>query len=155
VRWHFVGQLQRNKVKSVVEYAHLVHSVDSVRLARALGEAAARVRAEPLGVLAQVSIDGAAGRGGAGPDELDAVLAAGAGTAGLVLRGLMAVAPLGWEPARAYERLAEIAVRVRGNYPQATILSAGMSGDFEEAIHYGATHVRLGTSLLGNRPRLL
>jgi pyridoxal phosphate enzyme (YggS family) len=155
VRWHFVGQLQRNKSRSVVGYAHLVHSVDSVRLATALGAAAGQLRAQPLEVLVQVSIDGAPGRGGAGPAELDAVLAAAAGTPGLVLRGLMAVAPPEWEPVRAYARLAEIAVRVRGTYPAATVLSAGMSGDVEEAIDHGATHVRLGTSLLGNRPRLL
>jgi PLP dependent protein len=155
VRWHFVGQLQRNKCRSVVEYASLVHSVDSVRLAEALGAAAGRVRAEPLEVLVQVSVDGAPGRGGARPAELDAVLAAANGTAGLVLRGLMAVAPADWEPARAFARLADIAARVRLEYPAATVLSAGMSGDLEQAIDYGATHVRVGSSLLGNRPPLL
>jgi pyridoxal phosphate enzyme (YggS family) len=153
VRWHFVGQLQRNKCKSVVTYADLVQSVDSVRLVHALDTAAAQ-RGRPLDVLVQVSIDGDPSRGGAG-GELDQVLAAAEAAAALRLRGLMAVAPLDWEPTRAFARLAEIAERVRLEYPHATVLSAGMSGDYEQAINYGATHVRLGNALLGNRPALL
>ena len=155
VRWHFVGQLQRNKARSVAGYADLVHSVDSVRLATALDHAAAQARDRPLDVLVQVSIDGTPGRGGALPAELDAVADAVAGAGALVLRGVMAVAPMDWEPARAFEALAEIAARLRTQHPQATIISAGMSGDVEEAIDYGATHVRMGSALLGNRPSLL
>jgi pyridoxal phosphate enzyme (YggS family) len=161
VRWHFVGHLQRNKCASVVRYADLVHSVDSVRLATALAEAAGRHREAPLDVLVQVSLDGDPSRGGAvdgDPDSdvgLEAVLATVAGAERLRLRGLMAVAPLEWEPARAFERLAGVAHRVRAEYPDATILSAGMSGDAEEAIHHGATHVRLGSALLGDRAPLM
>jgi pyridoxal phosphate enzyme (YggS family) len=155
VRWHFVGQLQRNKAKSVVGYADLVHSVDSQRLAAALDHAVQQGRDRPLEVLVQVSIDADPDRGGAVLDDVDALAAAIAAAEGLVLRGVMAVAPMDWEPARAFAALAGIAERVRAEHPAATIISAGMSGDVEEAIGYGATHVRMGSALLGNRPSLL
>lgn len=166
-RWHFVGQLQRNKCKSVVRYANLVHSVDSVRLVHALDRAALDRDSGQAGldrggpgidVLVQVSIDGDPTRGGAVPTgdagedvALDRVLAAVAGSAGLRLRGLMAVAPLGWEPARAFASLAVVHARVRAEYPGASLLSAGMSADLEEAIRHGATHVRVGSAVLGHR----
>jgi len=164
VRWHFIGQLQRNKARSVVRYADLVHSVDGVRLVDALAGAVERHRDRPLDVLVQVSLDGVAGRGGALPrggsddeqdDALDRVLERAAGASGLRLRGLMAVAPMDWEPERAFAELATIAADVQARYPEATILSAGMTGDVEQAIHYGATHVRLGSAVLGNRIPLL
>jgi pyridoxal phosphate enzyme (YggS family) len=160
VRWHFVGQLQRNKCRSVVEYAVVVQSVDSVRLADALADAARRLRDRPLDVFVQVSIDGDPARGGAFADRadpdrgLDVVAARVAGQPALRLAGLMAVAPLGWVPERAFARLAEIAAQVRADHPQATALSAGMSGDLEAAIAHGATHVRVGSALLGMRPTL-
>jgi PLP dependent protein len=170
VRWHFIGQLQRNKCKSVVTYADVVHSVDSVRLGKTLAEAARRVRNQPLDVLVQVSIDGDPTRGGAvaagdgdvdrndvdrNDVELSRVLDVVAGADPLRLRGLMAVAPLGWEPERAFARLAELAIATRSTHPAATWLSAGMSHDFELAIDYGSTHVRVGSALLGNRAPLL
>jgi pyridoxal phosphate enzyme (YggS family) len=161
VRWHYIGQLQRNKARSVVRYAHLVHSVDSVRLADALAEAVTRQRTAPLQVLVQVSLDGVPGRGGAlvnGEDadtNLDRVLERVAATPELVLRGLMAVAPLDVEAGRAFGELASTAENVRRTYPDATLLSAGMSGDVERAIEHGATHVRLGSAVLGNRITLL
>ncbi|MFK3982125.1 YggS family pyridoxal phosphate-dependent enzyme [Micromonospora sp. NPDC050397] len=160
VRWHFVGQLQRNKARSVVGYADLVHSVDSVRLAGALAGAATRERDRPLSVLVQLSVDGDADRGGAlagsadADRGLDQVAAAIAGQDALRLAGLMAVAPLGWEPERAFARLAEVAQRLRVDHPGARLLSAGMSGDLEAAIAYGATHVRVGSALLGMRSTL-
>ncbi|GII22093.1 YggS family pyridoxal phosphate-dependent enzyme [Planosporangium mesophilum] len=160
VRWHFVGQLQRNKAKSVVGYADLVHSVDSVPLAAALDRAAARQRERPLDVLVQVSLDGDLDRGGAasGADvperDLDRVVAAVAGSGSLRLRGVMTVAPLSWDPPSAYERLAEVAHALRGEHPAATVVSAGMSADLEAAIAAGATHVRIGSALLGKRPPL-
>ncbi|MFD4204687.1 YggS family pyridoxal phosphate-dependent enzyme [Micromonospora tulbaghiae] len=159
-RWHFIGQLQRNKARSVVRYADVVQSVDSVRLAAALDAAAGAVRDRPLDVLVQVSIDGDPDRGGALPGAadpqrgLDPVAAAVAGADGLRLAGLMAVAPLGWEPDRAFGRLAEVAAALRADHPGATVLSAGMSGDLESAIGHGATHVRVGSALLGMRPAL-
>ncbi len=159
-RWHFVGQLQRNKAKSVVTYADVVESVDSTRLAGALSSAATRLRERPLDVLVQVSIDGDPARGGAVVDGADAdrdlwrVAAAVDEAEGLRLGGLMAVAPRGWEPERAFATLAALTDRLRADYPQATVLSAGMSGDLEQAVRHGATHVRIGTSLLGMRNTL-
>jgi pyridoxal phosphate enzyme (YggS family) len=160
LRWHFVGQLQRNKAKSVVTYADVVESVDSLRLAGALSTAAARLRDRPLDVLVQVSIDGDPARGGAVADYADTdrdlwrVAEAVAGAEGLRLSGVMAVAPRGWEPDRAFEVLAGLAARLRADFPGAVDISAGMSGDLEQAIQYGATHVRIGTSLLGMRNTL-
>jgi pyridoxal phosphate enzyme (YggS family) len=160
VRWHFVGRLQRNKCRSVVGYADLVHSVDWVSLATTVAEAAIRYRGLPLDVLVQVSIDGDPHRGGAGRGlggdvELSRVLDAVASSEALGLRGLMAVAPQDWEPKRAFAILAQVAAETRDMYPSARLLSAGMSNDVEEAIDYGATHVRLGSALLGNRATLL
>lgn len=164
-RWHFVGRLQRNKCRSVAGYADVVQSVDSVRLATALGAAVRRRRVEgdrtrPLEVMVQVSIDGDPARGGALPEDADPdrgllpVATAVAADPELRLAGLMAVAPLGWEPEAAFDRLAAVAGRVRAEFPEATALSAGMSGDLEAAIRYGATHVRVGSALLGMRPQL-
>jgi PLP dependent protein len=149
--WHFIGQLQRNKARSVVTYASMVHSVDSAELAKALGD---RRQGTPLEVLIQVSLDSDPGRGGVPPVELtkvaDAVLASGS----LRLRGLMAVAPLNEAPQTAFARLAEYSRMFRLDHPDATVLSAGMSEDLVEAIAHGATHVRIGSALLGKRPVL-
>lgn len=160
VTWHFVGRLQRNKCRSVATYADVVHSLDSVRLVRALA-AACRAREKSLDVLAQVSLDGDPARSGATPDagfdadgSLPAVLSAVAGEPGLRLRGLMTVAPPSWEPVRAFERFGEIAERVRRDHPEAAWLSAGMSGDLEAAVGCGSTHVRVGSALLGKRAPL-
>lgn len=157
-RWHFVGQLQRNKSRSVVRYADVVQSVDSVRLAEALADAARR-QGRLVEVLIQVSIDGDPQRGGAvvgaDPDRgVDAVAQRVATEDSLRLAGVMAVAPLEWEPERAFARLAEIAARLRADHPSAVVLSAGMSGDLEAAIAHGATHVRIGSALLGMRSGL-
>jgi PLP dependent protein len=161
VRWHFVGQLQRNKCRSVVGYADLVHSVDGVRLARALAGAAERHRERPLEVLVQVSVDGDPARGGSvvgstvDPDrDFDRVALTVAEAGPLRLAGVMAVAPLHWAAEAAFERLADVAARLRAAYPEATAVSAGMSADLEPAIAHGATHVRIGSAVLGTRPKL-
>jgi pyridoxal phosphate enzyme (YggS family) len=154
VRWHFVGQLQRNKARSVVRYADLVHSVDRPSIVDALDKAVRAHRESPLDVLVQVGLDDESGRGGVPPEDLPELTAKVAGTEWLRLRGLMAVAPLDVDPEPAYERLAALYDQVRREYPHATVLSAGMSGDLEAAIRYGATHVRIGTALLGSRPAL-
>jgi len=160
VRWHFVGQLQRNKAKSVVTYADVVESVDSVRLVRALAGAVERHRDRPLDVLVQVSIDDDPARGGAVADAAEAdrdlmrVADAVAEADGLRLGGVMAVAPQSWDADPAFERLASLATRVAAGHPAATVISAGMSGDLEQAVRHGATHVRIGTSLLGMRNTL-
>jgi PLP dependent protein len=164
LRWHFVGQLQVNKVASVARYAYMVHSVDRARLVTALGLRASEAGRD-IRCLVQVSLDadaeggGAAGavanRGGALPGEVLGLAAQIAAADGLELAGVMAVAPLG-QPARpAYARLREIADTVRSAYPQAQVISAGMSGDLREAIAEGATHVRIGTALLGGRRAFL
>jgi PLP dependent protein len=160
VRWHFVGRLQRNKCRSVASYADLVHSVDSVPLVAALDRAAESRLTEPLDVLVQVSLDGDLARGGAAaraevPErDLDRVILAITQAGALRLAGVMAVAPLAWDPESAFSRLAEIASALRRDHPDAAIVSAGMSADLEPAIAAGATHVRIGSALLGKRPPL-
>ena len=149
-RWHFIGQLQRNKARSVVGYADVVESVDSVRLSEALARAAAS-RPTPLEVLVQVSIDGDAARGGAVGDDLWRVSDSVAAADTLRLGGVMAVAPVDWDPDRAFEQLQRLSERLVQAHPSATAISAGMSGDLEAAVRHGATHVRIGTSLLGMR----
>ncbi|WP_067128485.1 YggS family pyridoxal phosphate-dependent enzyme [Microtetraspora malaysiensis] len=155
--WHFIGQLQTNKVRSVVAYADLVHSVDRVRLVDALSREAVRADRE-IGCLIQVSLDpaaptsgGVAERGGVAPTAVPELAEAVARAENLRLRGVMAVAPLGQDPGPAFARLAEIARALRNDHPGADVVSAGMSGDLDEAIANGATHVRVGTALLGRR----
>jgi pyridoxal phosphate enzyme (YggS family) len=153
VRWHFVGGLQSNKAAAVATYADMVESVDRLRLVGPLNKGAHQ-RSHPLDVLLQVSLDppDATGRSGVRPEELPELADAVAARGMLRLRGLMAVAPLGEEPARAFARLAATADDFRSRHPDATVLSAGMSDDLEQAIAYGATHVRLGRAVLGPRP---
>ena len=167
VRWHFVGQLQVNKAASVARYATMIHSVDRVRLAEALARRAVAA-GRTISCLVQVNLDpdagpastgggsgGDAGRGGAPPDQVLVLAAAIDAADGLELAGVMAVAPLG-QPARpAYARLRAISEMVRSAYPQARVISAGMSGDLREAVAEGATHVRIGTALLGGRRSLV
>jgi PLP dependent protein len=154
VRWHFVGQLQRNKAAAVARLGAVVHTVDRESLARALDRAGQD--GAPVDVLVQVDLGGAAGelaaRGGTPPADVPALADLVAGCAGLRLRGLMAVAPRGEEPGPAFERLAEVAARIRVDHPDAVELSAGMSGDLEAAVAAGATIVRVGTALFGDRP---
>ena len=182
LRWHFVGQLQRNKARSVVRYADVVHSVDRLELVDALATEAEKRRDTPLDVLIQVNLDTAAGldtakshhagaaaetppvtgappvtelgpatRGGVDPGELPMLAAEVAAATGLRLRGVMAVAPRGVEPDRAFAHLAKVAAELQGTYRDALWISAGMSGDLESAIRHGATHVRVGSALLGKR----
>jgi PLP dependent protein len=154
VRWHHVGQLQRNKARAVAGYAYAVHSVDRVRLVDTLGRARDSVGLAPLAVFVQLSIDGDTTRGGALVADVPLVAEAVAGQPSLRLAGLMAVAPLGMSPEAAFDVLAAESERLRLLYPDATSLSAGMSHDLEAAIARGATHVRVGSALLGMRPKL-
>jgi pyridoxal phosphate enzyme (YggS family) len=153
VRWHFVGGLQSNKAAAVAGYADVVESVDRLKLVRPLNRGA-HTRSHEVDALLQVSLDppGHEGRSGADPDDLDRLAAAVEGAGMLRLRGLMAVAPLGEDPATAYSRLATIRQRFVATHPEANWLSAGMSADLEAAVAAGATHVRLGTAVLGPRP---
>ena len=149
--WHFVGQLQTNKVRAVVRFASVVHSVDRLPLVRVLAREVADL-SEPLRCLVQVRLDPVHGRGGADPSRVMSVADAVAETPGLDLGGVMAVAPLHADPAPAFARLADVAAGVRARHAGATWISAGMSDDLEAAIHCGATHVRVGRGLLGVRP---
>ncbi|WP_328546602.1 YggS family pyridoxal phosphate-dependent enzyme [Streptomyces platensis] len=159
--WHFVGQLQTNKVRSVAGYAGIVQSVDRARLVTALDKEAVRTGRE-LGCLIQVALDAESGvrgeRGGVAADGVAALAEQIADARGLRLDGVMTVAPLAGPYARrelaAFERLMEISSDLRGNHPAANMVSAGMSADLEEAVAAGATHVRVGTAVLGVRPRL-
>jgi len=154
VRWHFIGQLQRNKAAAVARLGAVVHTVDRAPLVRVLDRAGQEHG--PVDVLVQVDLGGAAGelaaRGGAAPDDVRELADLVAASAGLRLRGLMAVAPRGEEPGPAFERLADLAAVVRADHPEAVELSAGMSGDLEAAVAAGATLVRVGTALFGDRP---
>nr|WP_232021096.1 MULTISPECIES: YggS family pyridoxal phosphate-dependent enzyme [Pseudonocardia] len=155
-RWHFVGGLQRNKVRMVLPWVSGIQSVDSSRLARTIDKEVARLRetgqgSGPLPVLLQYSVDGDPGRGGVPADGLEALADLVAELPGLELAGLMAVAPLGPEPAESFAAIAEAAGRVRERHPSARTLSAGMSGDLEIAVDHGSTVVRVGTALVGDR----
>ncbi|MBB5779753.1 YggS family pyridoxal phosphate-dependent enzyme [Nonomuraea jabiensis] len=148
--WHFVGQLQTNKVRSVVAYADVIHSVDRLRLVEAISKEAVR-QGRRVGCLIQVALDDDPGRGGARAADVLELADEVALAEGLWLGGVMAVAPLGEEPAKAFARLRDVATRLEEQHPRATMISAGMSEDLTEAIAYGATHVRVGTALLGRR----
>ncbi|WP_062212645.1 YggS family pyridoxal phosphate-dependent enzyme [Streptomyces sp. NBRC 109706] len=160
--WHFVGQLQTNKARSVVEYADYVHSIDRLKVVNALSAAVGRRSRPSLNCLIQVALEKDSGlgegRGGAAPDEVGALAAAVAEAPGLRLAGLMTVAPLSGRyansPSAAFARLIEISRDLRLTAPAATMVSAGMSADLEEAIGAGATHVRVGSAVLGVRPTL-
>jgi len=151
IRWHFIGRLQTNKARSVARYADLVHSVDRVELVPALAAGAERAE-RVLPVLVQLSLDGDPGRGGA--RDLLRLAEAVAQRPGLRLAGVMAIAPLQGDPDAAFAELARVASRLRADHPEARVISAGMSGDLEAAINHGATHVRVGTALLGRRAQI-
>ena len=152
--WHFIGQLQTNKCASVARYASVVHSVDRHRLIGALGKAARRA-GRVIECLIEVSLDGDPARGGAVAEEVPALAETLMAEEGLLLGGVMAVAPLSMPPADAFARLRVSADAVRVVRPGATVISAGMSGDLEAAVEAGATHLRIGTALLGDRgPRV-
>lgn len=168
--WHFIGQLQSNKAKHVVRYASWVHSVDRGSLITALGkavgnhrDAASRGEAQPgpcavadLKCCLQVNLDPAASpdssRGGAHPSEVTRLARLVSNTEGLELAGVMAVAPPDRDAREAFGRLWEISQQLQDEFPGATAMSAGMSGDLEAAVGAGATHVRIGSDVLGSRP---
>ncbi len=161
LRWHFLGRLQRNKCRSVASYASVVHSVDRFELVTALGDAAATVRDNPLDVLVQVSLDlpscpdsqldTTRRRGGIASEAVLDLAGAITQHSELNLRGVMGIPPRHISTERAFAQLAEVSWRMRAVYASATWISAGMSGDLTTAIAAGATHVRVGTALLGIR----
>jgi PLP dependent protein len=160
VRWHMVGQIQRNKARSLAEWAHTVHSVSSTRVVGALDRAVAAAlsdsrRRDPLRVYVQISLDGDVSRGGVDVSNAGAVeeiCGQIEASESLELVGLMGIPPLDWDPDMAFGRLQSEHVRIRRAHPDATGLSAGMSTDLEAAVKHGSTCVRVGTALLGRRP---
>ena len=147
--WHHIGQLQRNKVKSVLTWADVIHSIDRSDLVMEVGRRAER----PVNIFLQVSLDSdSVGRAGAPESELKRLGDTCAQFEYLRLQGLMAVAPLQVPAAQAFERLRKIHLKFMEDFPHASALSAGMSQDYQEAIKFGATHVRIGSSILGSRP---
>ncbi|MFJ3668423.1 YggS family pyridoxal phosphate-dependent enzyme [Streptomyces sp. NPDC090106] len=161
LNWHFVGQLQTNKVRSVVGYADVVQSVDRPKLVTALSREAVRTGRE-IGCLLQVALDagesGRGERGGVAPGGIEELADLVADAPGLRIGGLMTVAPLTGEYAgrqqAAFGRLMDLSTDLRRAHPAANMVSAGMSADLEQAVAAGATHVRVGTAVLGVRARL-
>lgn len=147
LRWHFVGQLQSNKARAVRRYAHAIHSLDRASLVDALASDDI-----PISGFLEIDLSGEPGRGGADPADAERLAERVLSTSGLRLAGVMAVAPLGAEPRAAFARLREVSERVRLLAPDADRISAGMSGDYAEAILEGATHLRIGTAITGMRP---
>lgn len=155
LRWHFVGGLQSNKAAAVASYADVVESLDRAKLVGPLARGA-RDRGQVLDVLLQVSLDppGSDHRAGVDPAGLAALAARVGEEPMLRLCGLMAVAPLGGDPAAAFARLGDVQRDFVRSHPEASVLSAGMSADLEHAIGHGATHVRVGSAVLGPRPSI-
>lgn len=145
--WHFIGQLQSNKARAVAQYANVIHSVDRTSLVEKL-----RTSDRVIDVFLEVNLTEDPGRGGVLPKDLESLTASVLETPTLRLLGLMAVAPLGEEPRRAFERVMSLREGFLTSAPFATQLSLGMSQDFREAVAVGATHLRIGTAITGNRP---
>ena len=143
--WHFIGQLQSKKARQVATYIDVIHSVDRDSLAVVLA-------GNSLDVFIQVNLTDDPGRGGVDPDGIHHLAEQLLAAEGVELRGLMAVAPLGREPRQAFATVRELSERLRSVAPQADALSIGMSGDYREAILEGATHLRIGAAITGNRP---
>jgi pyridoxal phosphate enzyme (YggS family) len=150
-RWHFIGQLQTNKVKSVLEYAHFIHSLDRESLLTELHKRT-EDRADALGVFIQVNLTEDPDRGGVRVPDLMSFAEKVLASKGLKLEGLMGVGGLQVAPEAEFEKLANLSAQLRQLAPNAKGLSMGMSSDFEAAIGYGATHLRIGTAITGNRP---
>ncbi len=146
-KWHFQGQIQSNKLKSITSWASVIHSLDDPRHF----EIIERVAPHPLQIFLQVSLDGAHNRGGAALDDLYALAALVEKSPTHTLAGLMSVPPIAIDPNQGFAQLALIHKEFMKHFPSADSLSAGMSGDYEKAISHGATHVRVGSSILGSR----
>ncbi|MEO5983602.1 MAG: YggS family pyridoxal phosphate-dependent enzyme [Pedococcus sp.] len=147
---HFIGQVQSKKAGSVVGYADVVESVDRPKLVVAL-DRAAQSAGKVIDVLVQVNLDDATGRGGVQPEGARELADLVAATQHLRLRGVMAVAPLGADPGPPFALLHEVARAIREDHEEADWISAGMSGDLEAAVAHGATHLRVGSAILGTR----
>lgn len=150
--WHFVGQLQSKKARQARRYADVVQSLDRDSVVDAFAPTDAEPDPRVIDGFVQVNLTDDPGRGGVQPEDVEAMAERVLATRTVRLRGVMAVAPLDEEPRRAFARLRAISERVVSLAPDATDVAAGMSGDFAEAIAEGATHLRIGTAITGNRP---
>lgn len=150
-RWHFVGRIQSRKCRSIARYADAVHSLDRAELVERLAAGIREAERPPLEVFIQLSLDGDPERGGVVAADLAALAGTVSGHGELRLRGLMAVAPLGVDPDAAFADLQAASGQLRSQYPEADAISAGMSSDLEAALRHGATHLRVGSALLGRR----
>lgn len=150
--WHFIGQLQSKKTRHVLEHARVIHSLDRLSLVSALGAALGPTPSDHVDAFIQLALTDDASRGGVSAAELESFAEAVLAVDGIRLRGVMAVAPLGADPRAAFAMVRALGERLRTIEPDATRLSMGMSGDFREAILEGATHLRIGTAITGNRP---
>ncbi|HEV7957037.1 MAG: hypothetical protein JWL94_1715 [Microbacteriaceae bacterium] len=144
--WHFVGQLQSKKARQAAAYARVIHSLDRNSVIDALSS-----DERHTDVFVQVNLAEGTGRGGVAEADVETIADRILSTPGLNLLGVMAVAPLGETPRRAFARLRAASERVIRIAPKARFISAGMSGDYPEAILEGATHLRIGSAITGNR----
>jgi pyridoxal phosphate enzyme (YggS family) len=149
--WHFQGQVQSNKIAAISSWAHTVHSLDELSHVAKFDRAVGEIPEKRLDIFIQISLDGDTSRAGVRGDDLLALAHSISSTKNLDLVGLMVVPPVQAEPEKAFSEVAEIAQRFRYEFPMAQSLSAGMSGDYEIAIAYGATHIRVGSQILGPR----
>jgi len=157
LRWHFIGQLQSNKARAVLEYADVIHSIDRPSLVMALDRAwhelsATESARQPIPSFVQINLTDDPNRGGVNESELTAFAEHLASLSSFNVQGVMAVAPLDENPNRAFERVAAASELLRKTIPTARFMSAGMSHDYAEAIAHGATHLRIGSAITGNRP---
>lgn len=150
--WHAIGQVQTNKVKSIVQWADAVHSIDRVELVHALAKAMP-LRSRPLDVFIQINLDPQVRqeRGGLRDGDVLALAETICAVPGLNLMGVMGVAPLEGDASAAFASLENTSLKLRQHMPLAQYISAGMSADYEIALKYGATHLRLGSVILGHR----
>jgi pyridoxal phosphate enzyme (YggS family) len=149
INWNFQGGIQSNKLKSITTWAGCIHSVDKLKYAQIISE---QNTGKPKEIFIQVSLDQPPeSRGGVDPKKLIDLASEVTKLPGISLKGLMAVAPLDLPEEQAFLKLKEIQADFVAVFKDAKYLSAGMSGDYEMAISYGATHLRIGSSILGNR----
>jgi len=149
ITWHFQGGIQSNKLKSISNWASVIHSVDKFKYAQMISQFSVGKTKE---IFIQVSLDTLPqSREGVDPADLMQLAEQIMSLPNLQVKGLMAVAPLDQPTEQAFVRLQQIQQRFIQLYPAASSLSSGMSGDYELAISLGATHVRIGSSILGNR----
>ncbi|HUH53901.1 MAG TPA: YggS family pyridoxal phosphate-dependent enzyme [Microbacteriaceae bacterium] len=148
LNWHFVGQLQSKKARAAARYAKTIHSLDRSSVITVLSKIE-----DVIDGFLQINLTDNPGRGGVEPTEIETTVEQILNTNTINFRGIMSVAPLGEKPESAFERLAEYSEKVRRLAPNATDISAGMSHDFEEAIQFGATHLRIGSLITGERPK--